>query len=97
MIFYVPRGGDGKFQSFTEASEYFPKTLELMRKLIPTHVVFEGKVGRNIQRTSRNEGSASMPTPLCLRPLRVDMIAFDSADQTIRAYEVKRGNGHLQK
>ena len=43
--FYVPRGDDGKFQSFTEASEYFPKTLELMRKLVPTHVVFEGKVG----------------------------------------------------
>ena len=43
--FYVPRGDDGKFQSFTEASDYFPKTLELMRKLVPTHVVFEGKVG----------------------------------------------------
>jgi nitrite reductase (NO-forming) len=43
--FYVPRGDDGKFQSFTDASDYFPKTLELIRKLIPTHVVFEGKVG----------------------------------------------------
>lgn len=43
--FYVPRGEDGKFQSFTEASEYFPKTLEIMLKLVPTHVVFEGKAG----------------------------------------------------
>jgi len=43
--FYVPRGDDGKFQSVTDASDYFPKTLELMRKLVPTHVVFEGKVG----------------------------------------------------
>ena len=43
--FYVPRDAKGNFESFTDASEYFPKTLELMRKLIPTHVVFEGKVG----------------------------------------------------
>jgi nitrite reductase (NO-forming) len=43
--FYVPRGEDGKFQSFSEASDYFPKTLELMRKLVPTHVVFDGKAG----------------------------------------------------
>jgi nitrite reductase (NO-forming) len=43
--FYVPRGDNGKFQSFTQASDFFPKTLELMRKLVPTHVVFEGKVG----------------------------------------------------
>ncbi|HXY59822.1 MAG TPA: copper-containing nitrite reductase [Methylocystis sp.] len=43
--FYVPRGPDGKFQSFTEVSDYFPKALEVMRKLVPTHVVFEGKVG----------------------------------------------------
>ena len=43
--FYVPRGDDGKFQSFTDASDFFPKALELMRKLVPTHVVFEGKVG----------------------------------------------------
>jgi len=33
------------FKSFTEASDYFPKTLELMRKLVPTHVVFRSKVG----------------------------------------------------
>jgi nitrite reductase (NO-forming) len=43
--FYVPRDEKGKFVSITDASDYFPKTLEVMHKLIPTHVVFEGKVG----------------------------------------------------
>jgi len=43
--FYVPRDAKGKFQSFTEASAFFPKTMEIMRNLVPSHVVFEGKVG----------------------------------------------------
>jgi hypothetical protein len=30
-----------------------------------------------------------------IRTVQVDMVAFDSADQTIRAYEVKRGNGQF--
>jgi hypothetical protein len=30
-----------------------------------------------------------------LRTIQVDMISFDDADQTIRAYEVKRGNGQF--
>jgi hypothetical protein len=29
------------------------------------------------------------------RKLQVDMVAFDSADQSIRAYEIKRGNGQF--
>jgi hypothetical protein len=29
------------------------------------------------------------------RTIQVDMIAFDNADQTIRAYEIKRGNGQF--
>ncbi|MDQ6703372.1 MAG: hypothetical protein M3Z96_09870 [Pseudomonadota bacterium] len=29
------------------------------------------------------------------RAIQVDMIAFDSADLTIRAYEIKRGNGQF--
>jgi hypothetical protein len=29
------------------------------------------------------------------RTLQVEMMAFDEADQTIRAYEVKRGNGQF--
>ncbi len=43
--FYVPQDGSGKFISARDASDYFPKTLEIMRKLVPSHVVFEGKVG----------------------------------------------------
>jgi nitrite reductase (NO-forming) len=43
--FYVPRDAKGKFQSFASAADYFPKLMELMRGLVPTHVVFEGKVG----------------------------------------------------
>ena len=43
--FYVPRDAKGNFESFTDASDFFPKTLELMRKLVPSHVVFEGRVG----------------------------------------------------
>jgi nitrite reductase (NO-forming) len=43
--FYVPQDSKGKFVSISDASDYFPKTLEVMRKLVPTHVVFEGKVG----------------------------------------------------
>ena len=30
-----------------------------------------------------------------VRKLQVDMVAFDNADQSIRAYEIKRGNGQF--
>jgi len=30
-----------------------------------------------------------------IRTIQIDMISFDEADQTIRAYEVKRGNGQF--
>ena len=30
-----------------------------------------------------------------IRNIQVDMVAFDSADQMIRAYEIKRGNGQF--
>jgi hypothetical protein len=30
-----------------------------------------------------------------VRTLQVDMVAFDNADQSIRAYEIKRGNGQI--
>jgi nitrite reductase (NO-forming) len=43
--FYVPRDDNGNFAKISDVSDYFPKTLEVMRKLVPTHVVFEGKVG----------------------------------------------------
>jgi nitrite reductase (NO-forming) len=43
--FYVPRDADGKFKSFDTLGESYDETLKVMRGLIPTHVVFNGKVG----------------------------------------------------
>lgn len=43
--FYVPRDDKGKFLRIDDASDFFPKTLEVMHQLVPSHVVFEGKVG----------------------------------------------------
>jgi len=37
----------------------------------------------------------TLPYGDTVRTIQVDMVAFDSADQTIRAYEVKRGNGQF--
>jgi hypothetical protein len=37
----------------------------------------------------------TLPYGNSVRTLQVDMVAFDSADQTIRAYEIKRGNGQF--
>jgi hypothetical protein len=36
-----------------------------------------------------------LPYGNSVRTLQVDMIAFDSADESIRAYEIKRGNGQF--
>lgn len=36
---------------------------------------------------------SSLPYGEAIRTLQVDLLAFDQADQVIRAYEVKRGNG----
>jgi hypothetical protein len=38
---------------------------------------------------------SSLPYGEAVRTLQIDMVAFDSADRTIRAYEVKRGNGRF--
>jgi nitrite reductase (NO-forming) len=43
--FYVPRDEKGKFKSYESAGEAYPDQVEVMRKLIPTHEVFNGKVG----------------------------------------------------
>jgi len=43
--FYVPRDSQGKFRSYDSAAEAYADTVEVMRRLIPTHVVFNGKVG----------------------------------------------------
>ena len=43
--FYVPRDENGKFKTYDSPGEAYADTMEVMRKLIPTHVVFNGKVG----------------------------------------------------
>ncbi|MCZ6554224.1 MAG: copper-containing nitrite reductase, partial [SAR324 cluster bacterium] len=43
--FYIPRGEDGNFKKYNTPIEAFGETLELMKTLIPTHVVFNGSVG----------------------------------------------------
>jgi len=41
--FYVPRDETGKFKSYASAGAAFADTLEVTRKLTPTHVVFNGR------------------------------------------------------
>ena len=43
--FYLPRDKNGKFKSYTSHADAFADTMEVMRTLTPSHVVFEGKVG----------------------------------------------------
>jgi len=43
--FYIPRDEKGNFKSYGSPIEAFADTIEVMRKLIPSHVVFNGKVG----------------------------------------------------
>jgi nitrite reductase (NO-forming) len=43
--FYVPRDETGKYKSYSSLAESYADTVEVMRKLVPTHVVFEGRVG----------------------------------------------------
>ncbi len=38
---------------------------------------------------------SALPYGDAVRSIQIDMVAFDSADNTIRAYEVKRGNGQF--
>ncbi len=38
---------------------------------------------------------SSLPYGNSVRTLQIDMVAFDEADQSIRAYEIKRGNGQF--
>ena len=41
----IPRDEKGKFKSYESAGEAYNDTVEVMRKLTPTHVVFNGKAG----------------------------------------------------
>jgi len=43
--FYVPRDAKGYFKTYDTHIDAFEDTLDAMRKLIPTHVVFNGRVG----------------------------------------------------
>jgi nitrite reductase (NO-forming) len=43
--FYIPRDPKGKFKSYDSPGDAYADTEEVMRKLIPTHVVFNGRVG----------------------------------------------------
>src|SRR5215510_11157942 len=43
--FYVPRDAQGKFKTYASPGDAYADTADVMRKLTPTHVVFNGKVG----------------------------------------------------
>jgi len=43
--FYIPRDEKGNFKSYESAGDGYDDTVKVMRGLIPTHVVFNGKVG----------------------------------------------------
>ena len=43
--FYVPKDADGNYKKYSRPSENLADVLPLMAQLIPTHVVFNGKVG----------------------------------------------------
>jgi len=43
--FYIPRDEEGNFKAYASPLDAFGETIEIMRKLVPSHVVFNGKVG----------------------------------------------------
>jgi nitrite reductase (NO-forming) len=43
--FYIPRDEDGNFKKYDAAGDDLGEMMEVMRKLTPTHVVFNGKAG----------------------------------------------------
>ncbi|WP_114292174.1 copper-containing nitrite reductase [Pseudosulfitobacter sp. DSM 107133] len=43
--FYIPKDEAGDYKRFEDVGESYPETLEVMNGLIPSHVVFNGKVG----------------------------------------------------
>ncbi len=43
--FYIPRDENGDYKTYDQAIDDYPDSLEAMRTLVPTHVVFNGKVG----------------------------------------------------
>jgi nitrite reductase (NO-forming) len=43
--FYVPRDEKGKYRKYESPGDAYSDTVEVMRTLTPTHIVFNGKVG----------------------------------------------------
>ena len=43
--FYIPRDEAGAYKTYDSLGEAYEETIKTMRGLIPTHVVFEGRVG----------------------------------------------------
>ena len=43
--FYIPKDEDGNYKKYETAGEDLSESLDVMRKLIPTHEVFNGKAG----------------------------------------------------
>ena len=43
--FYIPRDTNGAYKKYATAGEDLPESLDVMRGLIPTHVVFNGHTG----------------------------------------------------
>ena len=43
--YYVPRDENGKFKTYEAQGDAYADTMEMMRKLVPSHVVFNGRVG----------------------------------------------------
>jgi nitrite reductase (NO-forming) len=43
--FYVPRDKDGKFKTYDNAGDQYVDAIEVMKGLVPTHVVFNGAAG----------------------------------------------------
>jgi nitrite reductase (NO-forming) len=42
---YIPRDKDGKFKTYATHADAFSDTMELMHGLVPTHIVYNGRVG----------------------------------------------------
>ena len=43
--FYIPKNADGEYMRFEDPGSSYSDTVEVMNKLIPSHVVFNGRVG----------------------------------------------------
>jgi nitrite reductase (NO-forming) len=42
---YVPKDENGNYKTYESVAESYADTMDVMRKLVPTHEVFEGRVG----------------------------------------------------